>query len=330
MTVLAFDPDRRPRRRQAAPKNHTPRGMSVTAAFDSWEIALAGRNRAAGTVKSYRETCELLAAWLADQQLPNDVEAITAEQLRLFLTSERERTSPGNAHKLFRNLRAFLRFCAQEGIRSSPCPIGKADEPNVPEVERPPLDDNEIRALLAACKKDATFAGKRDLAILWLLVDSGPRVSGLAGIRYAPGKEAEHDVDLPRRRLRIVLKGGDTYWAPIGSKVAQALDRYIRLRARQPPADEPWLWIGPKGHLTRSGIYQMVVRRGEEVGIAGLHPHQFRRTSVTRFLDDEGSELAAMHVYGWKSTAMVAHYTKETARERARQSHAKHSPGDKF
>lgn len=329
MTVLAFDPDRRPTRRRKPPKSLSPQGMRVAEAFTSWEIALAGRNRSAGTVKSYRETCELFAGWLADQQLPDDVEQVGAQEIRLFLTSERERTSAGNAHKLFRNLRAFFRFCAAEGIRSTPCPITKTDEPNVPETERPPLDDDEIRALLAACRKDATFAGKRDLAILWLLIDSGPRVSGLAGIRYEPGKDT-HDVDLPRRRLRIVLKGGDTYWAPIGSKVAQALDRYIRMRARQPQAGEPWLWIGPKGHLTRSGIYQMVVRRGEEVGIAGLHPHRFRRTSVTQFLDADGSELAAMHVYGWKSPVMVQHYTKETARERARAQHAKHSPGDRF
>ena len=159
---------------------------------------------------------------------------------------------------------------------------------------------------------------------------SGPRRSGIAQIRYTPKNKATHDVDLAQRRIRIVLKGGDIGFAPIGNKSAQALDRYIRARARRPQRAEPWLWISPKGRLTPDGLYQMVVRRGEQAGIAGLHPHQFRRTSVTEFLDAGGSELAAQHVYGWKSTAMVTHYTKETARRRARDQHSKFSPGDRF
>ena len=39
---------------------------------------------------------------------------------------------------------------------------------------------------------------------------------------------------LPHRIIRVVLKGGDEHYMPIGRKPAAALDRYLRARARHP------------------------------------------------------------------------------------------------
>jgi integrase/recombinase XerD len=38
---------------------------------------------------------------------------------------------------------------------------------------------------------------------------------------------------------------------------------------------ELWLGEGARGPLDRSGIYQLLVRRGEECGVL-LYPHRFR------------------------------------------------------
>jgi integrase len=74
----------------------------------------------------------------------------------------------------------------------------------------------------------------------------------------------------------------------------------------------------------------MLEKRGEEAGVKGVNPHRWRRTSATKFRRNGGSEEEATHVYGWKSTAMVRHYTKSEAKERAREAHAKFSLGDRF
>jgi len=65
---------------------------------------------------------------------------------------------------------------------------------------------------------------------------------------------------------------------PIGKKSARDLDRYLRLRAAHPRAELPWLWLGPKGRLTPSGIYQMIKDRGRAIDLPELHPHQLRHT----------------------------------------------------
>jgi len=42
-------------------------------------------------------------------------------------------------------------------------------------------------------------------------------------------------------------------------------------------ADEPWLWLGKRGRMNDSGVYQMIVRRAARP--ASSHPHQLRNTS---------------------------------------------------
>jgi site-specific recombinase XerD len=113
-----------------------------------------------------------------------------------------------------------------------------------------------------------------------IFIDTGMRVSGLAGLRYDSDEEDRNDVFLTQRRLRIRLKDGDETWVPIGKKAAASLDTYIRARARHPQASSPWLWVGVQGHntarMTDSGIRDMVGRRGEQAGTPNEPPDNVR------------------------------------------------------
>lgn len=345
-----------PRRTRKRPTNPTPRGLTIPSARESWELALTSRGRSAGTINSYAETLQIFVRWAGQHDLcycpswdPDDgkpdcpagrdgrptgdvptVEAVTAEHVRTFLIHERLRTSAGNAHKHFRNLRAFFNWLIKQSHVGDPGPVDADDAPNPGKREFLPLTDDEVSKLLKACK-GSDFEARRDLAIIRLLVDVGPRLSGLVGIRYTPDDKDTHDVQLGQYRIRIHLKGGDEYWAPIGRKAAADIDRYIRTaRAAHADADEPWLWLGQRGGFGRTGVHKMLKRRGEEAGVEDVHAHRFRRTSSTMFLDAGGSETDAMHVYGWKTPDMVRHYTQATAKERARRAHRRHAPGDRF
>ncbi|MBF8190564.1 hypothetical protein ITP53_33600 [Nonomuraea sp. K274] len=48
---------------------------------------------------------------------------------------------------------------------------------------------------------------------------------------------ADFAVDLRGRRLRIVLKGGNEHWAPVGDKTAQATGRGRELASAPLPGD---------------------------------------------------------------------------------------------
>ena len=127
--------------------------------------------------------------------------------------------------------------------------MDRVEAPKVTKKAKAFFTEEELARLLKTCS-GATFVDRRDTAIMRVFIDTGLRVSGLAGLRYDPDDESANDVFLAQRRLRIRLKGGDETWVPIGKKSAAALDKYIRARARHSQTSSPWLWLGVQGHNT--------------------------------------------------------------------------------
>lgn len=125
-------------------------------------------------------------------------------------------------------------------------------------------------------------------------------------------------------------QGPTTRALPIGRKTAQALDRYLRVRDEHRLSDLPHLWVGRNRPMTPSGIYQVVHDRAWAAELPAIHPHQLRHAFATNWLAEGGNENELMLVAGWKSRIMIDRYTKATAVERARASHARLSPAERL
>lgn len=299
----------------------------------SWRLALDQEDKSPHTIRSYTDSVRKAAEWLAEKGHPTGVAEITPEHLRAYLAARKEETSAGNAAKEFRNLRVFFGWLVAEGELEGTSPMERVGKIKVSKKAHQIFTDDELRKLLKACS-GGDWEAKRDTAILRVLIDNGVRVSGLAGLRYTPDDEETNDVYLSRHVLRVRLKGGDVFWAPIGKKTAAAIDRYIRARAKLPHSDSPWLWLPANGQSTRlgdvrltaSGIGQMIERRGKQAGV-DAHPHKFRRTMASKW---EGDALTLMRIGGWNSLEMVRLYGQAREDERAREAHARLSPGDRI
>jgi site-specific recombinase XerC len=143
--------------------------------------------------------------------------------------------------------------------------------PAVPEQPVPILDEEQLRALVRVAERDTTFFGRRDAAILRVFIDTGGRLAEVAALSL-------EDANLDSGTVRFMGKGRRVRFNPLGSKSVPAVDRYLRVRDRNPDRALPALWLGRQGAMTSYGVAEAVKRRAVEAGLGPIHAHQLRHS----------------------------------------------------
>jgi site-specific recombinase XerD len=287
----------------------------------AWQRSLRAANRAPKTLETYSEAARLFIRFLLEQGMPTEAAKLTREHVETFIAQLLEHYKPATANNRYRALARLFDYLVEEG-EITDSPMAKMKPPTIPDGQVPVVADNDLRKLLAAADgKD--FEGRRDTAALRLLIDSGMRASELVGLKIS-------DLDLDLGVAVVLGKGRRPRTCPFGSKTATALDRYLRIRARHAKGTSEWLWLGPKGKLTYSGLRQMIERRAEQAGIGHIHAHQLRHTFAHSFLSQGGGETALMQLAGWRSRAMLNRYGASAAAERAREEYKRLGIGDRL
>lgn len=271
------------------------------------------------TVKSYLITLQQLAEFRPGQPIVD----LGREDLEEFLIAAAAVNASATVHKKFRNLRAFYRWCEAEEIIDR-SPMARIAEPKVTSKPVPIVPDDQIAALLKACN-GKEFGDRRDTAMIRLWCEAGsPRVSEMVGIRV-------DDLDMRHDTVTLHGKGDKIRTIPFGAKTGQAIDRYLRVRARHKHHRLESLWLGQLGGaLTTSGAYRLLERRCREAGIPRIHPHKLRHLAAHLWADAGGSEGDAMALFGWSSAEMPRRYGRSAQVERAHRAARRVSQADRF
>lgn len=297
----------------------------------SWTRTLRGK--ADKTLVTYRAAALIFAEWAASEDgpdveepvdRPDTVASIAPRHIHGWLNDQRHRGfAASTINNRYRGLQQFLNWLVDEGEIDAH-PMARMSPPAVPVKRVATVPPDTLKAILATCKK-REFEGTRDAAILLMYVDTGARLSEVAGLLV-------ENLDMKTDAAYSVGKGNKPRVHSFGNNTAMALERYLRHRAKHAKAHLPQLWltIKDRGALTSQGIDQMVRRRCEIAKVPTIHVHQLRHTMATAFLDDGGNEGDLMRLMGWESRQMLKRYTDTTAERRAVANHKSRSFGDKL
>jgi site-specific recombinase XerD len=263
---------------------------------------------------------------------PDTMAEVSRNHIKGFLSYLQDRESQrdgkplskGYRNNIFRGLQAFWKWMVLEG-NIDYNPMSNIDAPKADAGLVPVLSIEQLKELVGTCGKGRkrSFRDLRDEAILRVLLDTGVRVSEL--VIDLGGLNMKHQV------MTVTGKGNKTRQVHFGDKTAKALDYYLLARENHKDAPKSQaLWLGRWGAMSSSGLYQVVVRRGEMIGITDLHPHQFRHTAAHQHRRNKGSTTSLMRLMGWESESMAHRYGASAADELAHEEHASISFGDRI
>lgn len=253
-----------------APLNEPdPPVSAVEALLDGYAQFLLGeRGLAASTTRAY----VLRARRFIDGHGHGaDLRAVDTAVVTSSVLREAEEVSAGSAQFFVVALRSFLRYCHLTGVietdlSAASLPVTGRRRSVLPHG----ISLAQARALLKACDR-RTAAGRRDYAVILLLMRLGLRAREVAGLRL-------EDIDWRVGAVTIHGKAGRLDQLPLPVEVGEAVAAYLR-HARPPDTSLREVFvrsIAPRAGLTREAIGCLVRRASIRAGLNPLGPHRLR------------------------------------------------------
>lgn len=285
-----------------------------------WRRSWARQDRAESTIDQYVREVERYWEW-CDAEGATIASLDSADDYVEWAISER---GVHSGRIVCRSIKAFGKHLAED--LDEPDPFKRLRLPKEPEPEKAPTaTEDDLGALLATCERDIRIektnrrpspVPERDRAVLLLLAQTGMRRAEVASLRW-------DDVDLAEARATLRdTKNGETRSVHLPDDVVRAILQYQsalrRLEASYRPPNGS-LWVSGMWRtkpFTPDGISQMLRRRGKRAGV-DVGAHAFRRMFAGEWMRRGGSETGLMTTAGWKGSAMIARYTRETKEDNA-------------
>jgi integrase/recombinase XerD len=232
---------------------------------------------------------------------------ISSVVLSSFITTHAPHLSSTGRRDLCCTLKVFLKYLFREGIvaRDLAESVGAPYAYRLAEIPRS-ISWEEVRRMLEAVER-RTATGKRDYAILLLLVTYGLRAREVAALTL-------EDIDWKRERLRIPeRKAGHSTAFPLSPLVGNAIVEY--LQHGRPETNDRRLFFGataPWRPLERNAVGQRASYYLHKAGIPVARPgsHTLRHTCVQRLVDAEFHFKTIGDYVGHANPASTQIYTK--------------------
>ncbi|MFC1474899.1 tyrosine-type recombinase/integrase [bacterium] len=302
---------------EKAPETTNP--LTLSKAIKRFETKLRADRRSPHTVSSYLRDLGQMERFFTNRLHHPEVGAvrlsgITSEALNKFLTSPAATCTPdgsarseGTINKIKVSMKSFFNWLSDSGhLRPNP-----AAGIRIRHIERPAPDtltDVEKKKLLKAIKNTRGKKAFRDFAIFSLFLNTGIRISELVHLDI-------DDVNLPERKITILVKGGHTDTRFLNARARRTLDAYLKKRRRM-PVEPRALFVSNQER--RISVRQVQRSLDEWLARAGIEKkitvHGLRHTFATNLLERTGNLALVQQSLGHRhiaTTTIYAHVPSE-------------------
>jgi site-specific recombinase XerD len=304
-------------------KTNVTHALSEAEWLKDWAIEFIKAKKIEGlspnTIRIYEQQLKHFMIFCEGQMLER-ISQITSSDIRNFLLYlQEDGHNPGGVHVGYRILKTFLRWY---DLESEPekwrNPISKVKAPKLVEESLEPVKLSDVRSMLATC--DSSFLGKRNRAILLMLLDTGLRARELLSIHLSDMNLITGNVLLRRG------KGNKPRNVFIGKETKKAIRAY--LRDRNDNLDDLWVTDDQHKRLAYGGLRALLERHANLAGIDAPSAHDFRRAFAITMLG-QGIDLVTLARLMGHTSLKVLHRYLNQLPEDLQEAHHRGSPVDK-
>ena len=256
------------------------------------------KNYALNTISSYKRDLLKFSSFLSKKEVL-DFKMIDPDVLNIFVMELRHTNTSGKSIKRYlSSIRVFFNFLIEVGeVQTNPALLIKT-----PKVERDlpkTIDFDDLKKMMTI--NSTQYKELRAVLMIELLYSCALRVSELVGINL-------EDIDMHEGFVKVMGKGGNARFSPMGQTTVDVLKRYIKQR---PNCATNALFINQNNtRISTRTVQNVVKKRALQVGVSiNVHPHMLRHAAATHFLQSSHDLRTVQEFLGHKSIKSTQVYT---------------------
>lgn len=261
------------------------------------------------TVEGYTSDVSLFAKWLkesrGDELDPGNIVPRDLTDYRSYLLTVKG-YKKSTVNRKLSALSSFLEWARDKGLTETRPPAGLQAKPKQRRAPRS-LGRKEQAALLREVSRGG---GKRDIALVTLMLNTGLRSSEVANLKLEDIKLYQRSSTNEKGKVHVREgKGSAPRDVPLNSEVRGTLRDYLEKRK---DTDSDYLFLGQRGPLTTKGVTYIVNKYAYQARLDDVTPHTLRHTFGKNLVDAGVSLDRVGLLLGHASLDTTKIYTKPT------------------
>jgi integrase/recombinase XerD len=301
--------------------------MNINTAKEGFRLAFRAAGKSKSTENLYCGFINQFSLYMKNVEITD----ITLENLESYFVYLQDEYTPirkngdtkpysgSSLRNQWKSVRAFFSYCYSRDLISKNPAEKLICPPENPETIDP-LSKEEVEAIIKCTKyaqpthpsNRSAFTtkrptAKRDIAMLYLMLDTGIRVGELVRLNY-------RDYNQKEQRIHIAPFGNSTRKTksriiPISDVTASALWDYLASK-KNIDGNSPLFQTIDGTRITPNSVRLLFADLGKKAGIANFHPHRCRHTYATEFLRNGGTPYTLKNNLGHSDLKMCIKYVE--------------------